>query len=133
MIKVKKVEVKPSKEKFGIVHILTVADKDTLPLREAFRKYASAEEFEVEDKTIRLNFGSGREFVFNLEKPLEDFYDDEVHQSWKTMVADAMGTEEPFRFYSFVSEKGEHIGTVAYKQDCDTFVPVILVYKDFSI
>jgi len=131
MVKVKKVEVIPSKERFGIVHKLFLEDENLQPLKEAFNKFSSAQSFEAEGNRIELVFNNQNRFLFELERPLEDFYNDEVHQVWKSMVADAMGMEEPFRFYSFYTSEGEHLGTIAFKQDCETFHPIILVYKKF--
>ncbi len=131
MFRVKKVEVYPSKEKFGIVHKLVVEGENIEALKESFQQFSSAQSFETEDNSISLEFDNQNRFKFELEKPLEEFYNEEVHQAWKSMVADALGMEEPFRFYSFYTESGEHLGTVAFKQDCETFHPIILIYKKF--
>ena len=131
MIKIKKVEVYPSKEKFGIVHKLVVGGENLNQLKESFNKFSSAKSFEADNNTINLVFNDQNRFQFELEKPLEDYYTDEVHQAWKAMVADALGMEEPFRYYSFFTEEGEHLGTVGFKQDCDSFYPIIVIYKKF--
>jgi hypothetical protein len=131
MLKVKKVEVVPNREKFGIEHRLTVEGEKLENLKRAFERFSSAESFNVGENLIELIFDENNRFGFGLEQPLEEFYTDEVHHTWKTMVAEAMGMEEPFRFYSFYTPKGEHIGTVAFKQDCENFYPIILIYKNF--
>ena len=130
MFKVEKVEVSPKRDKFGIEHKLYISG-DTQELKNSFERFSSAENFQAEGKKIKLSFNKEKTFSFELDKPLEDYYNEEIHTTWKEMVASAMGTEEPFRFYSFYTTEGEHLGTVAFKQDCETFLPIILVYKDF--
>ena len=130
MFEVKKVEVLPKRDKFGIEHRLYIEGK-TDRLRELFEKYASADHFLAEGDRIELAFEPREVFQFKLEKPIEDYYDEEIHSVWKEMVASAMGMEEPFRYYSFYTTDGEHIGTIGFKQDCENFQPVILVYKNF--
>ncbi len=132
MIKVKKVEVKPLPEKFGIQHKLYLENDENLQkLKENFEKYQSMEDFSVEANQIRLVFSPNNVFVFDLNQNLEDFYDENVHNAWKEMVASAMGMEEPFRYYSFYGENGEHLGTIGYKQDCENLIPIVVVYKNF--
>lgn len=133
MIKIKKVEVVPLKEKFGIQHKLFLENNGNLKkLKELFEKFASAKEFDVKDNLIKLVFSSNNDsFTFDLNQKLEDFYDENIHREWKEMVASAMGMEEPFRYYSFYTEDGEHIGTIGYKHDCENLIPVIVVYKNF--
>ncbi|HIP86235.1 MAG TPA: hypothetical protein EYH18_01175 [Aquifex sp.] len=130
MFKVEKVEVKPNPEKFGLEHKLYIKG-DIKKLEESFKKYASAQNFSAEGKKIELEFSPSEVFEFLLEKPLEEYYEQEIHQKWKEMVSMAMGMEEPFRFYSFYTESGKHIGTVGFKPDCDNFTPVILIYNTF--
>ena len=132
MIKVKKVEVKPLPEKFGIQHKLYLENDENLQkLKENFEKYQSMEDFSVEANQIRLVFSPNNVFVLDLNQNLEDFYDENVHNAWKEMVASAMGMEEPFRYYSFYGENGEHLGTIGYKQDCENLIPIVVVYKNF--
>jgi len=132
VIKVKKVEVKPLPEKFGIQHKLYLEnDKNLQKLKENFEKYQSMEDFSVEANQIRLAFSPNNVFVLDLNQDLEDFYDEDVHNAWKEMVASAMGMEEPFRYYSFYGENGEHLGTIGYKQDCENLIPIVVVYKNF--
>jgi len=132
VIKVKKVEVKPLPEKFGIQHKLYLENDENLQkLKENFEKYQSMEDFSVEANQIRLVFSPNNVFVFDLNQNLEDFYDENVHNAWKEMVAAAMGMEEPFRYYSFYGENGEHLGTIGYKQDCENLIPIVVVYKNF--
>jgi len=131
MFKITKVEVIPRRERFGIQHKLTVAG-DIKNLRSAFSKNSSANSFSVEGNTLRLNLG-GEEFLFSAEKDIEEYYTDEVNEVWKRMVMEAMGMEEPYRFYSFYDEAGKHIGTVGYKQDCENPQPIILIYRNFDI
>jgi len=114
-----------------VVHRLVVEGEELLRLEEAFSRFSTLEGFEVEGTEIGLDFGKGLKFRVKLEKPLEDYYTDEVREEWKAMVAEALGTEEPFRYYSFYDEAGKHLGTVGYKRDCDTFLPVLLAYKNF--
>ncbi len=130
MFRIKKVEVKPISEKFGLEHKLYITG-DTKELEECFNKYASAQNFNAEGKKIKLEFSPSEVFEFFLDKPLEEYYGEDIHQKWREMVSMAMGTEEPFRFYSFYTEDGRHIGTVGFKQDCENFTPVILIYKIF--
>jgi len=125
------VDVIPKREKFGIEHLLTVEGEDLNQLKRAFEKFSSAEGLNITDNLLELVFNERNIFRFELEKPLEEFYNDEIHTAWKEMVAQAMGTEEPFRFYSFITPEGERIGTVAFKQDCENFYPIILIYKKF--
>ena len=89
------------------------------------------EDFSVEANQIRLAFSPNNVFVLDLNQDLEDFYDEDVHNAWKEMVASAMGMEEPFRYYSFYGENGEHLGTIGYKQDCENLIPIVVVYKNF--
>jgi tRNA splicing ligase len=133
VVKVKRVEVVPLKEKFGIQHKLYLEkDENLKKLKEFFENFASAEEFEAKENLIRLVFSPNNGvFTFDLNQNIEDFYDENIHREWKEMVASAMGIEEPFRYYSFYTENGEHIGTVGYKQDCENPMPVIVLYKDF--
>jgi len=132
VIKVKKVEVKPLPEKFGIQHKLYLENDENLQkLKENFEKYQSMEDFSVEANQIRLVFSPNNVFILNLTQNLEDFYDENVHNAWKEMVASAMGMEEPFRYYSFYGENGEHLGTIGYKQDCENLIPIVVVYKNF--
>jgi len=132
VIKVKKVEVKPLPEKFGIQHKLYLENDENLQkLKENFEKYQSMEDFSVEANQIRLVFSPNNVFVLDLNQNLEDFYDENVHNAWKEMVASAMGMEEPFRYYSFYGENGEHLGTIGYKQDCENLIPIVVVYKNF--
>ena len=132
MLKVKKVEVFPNKERFGIVHKLTL-EGDTEELKQLFEKQNSAQDLIAEGNTLKLIVSPQRVFEFELDKPIEDYYDYDVQSYWKEMTASAMGMEEPFRYYSFFDESGEHIGTVGYKRDCETFLPLVLLYKNFQI
>ncbi len=130
MFKISKVEIVPRRDRFGVEHRLTV-EGNVERLKEAFKRYGSAEHFEAEGRNIELRFGPDDIFDFELEKPLDDYYDEDINAEWKSMVMDALGTEEPFRYYSFYTSEGEHIGTVGYKRDCDSFIPVIVVYRNF--
>ena len=130
MFEVKRVEVKPVPERFGVEHRLYISG-DTERLKKNFERYASAQNFSAEGNRIRLEFSPSEVFEFVLEKPLEDYYGEEIHQKWKEMVSMAMGTEEPFRFYTFYTDGGERIGTVGFKQDCENSIPIILIYKNF--
>ena len=130
MFRVEKVEVVPKRDKFGIQHKLYLSG-DTERLRELFGRYSSAESFTAEGNRIELSFTPEEVFLFELEKPLEEYYDENIHSVWKELVASAMGMEEPFRYYSFYTPEGEHLGTVGFKQDCENFLPIILLYRNF--
>ena len=130
MFRVEKVEVVPVRDKFGIQHRIYLTG-ETERLKDLFGKYSSADSFTAEGNRIELGFTPEEVFVFELDKPLEDYYDENVHSVWKEMVASAMGMEEPFRFFSFYTPEGEHLGTVGYKQDCENFLPIILLYRNF--
>ena len=130
MFKVAKVEVSPLREKFGIQHKIYI-EGDTNALKDTFKKFASAQSLNIEDNYLEINFSPERGFKFEFDKPLEDYYTEEIHSAWKDMVASAMGMEEPFRFYSFYTLDGKHLGTVGFKQDCENAIPIILVYQNF--
>jgi hypothetical protein len=135
MVRIKEVKVNPLEEKFGIQHRLVLSEETPSEVLEnlinSFQRFSSAQDFQAEGKNINLSFDGKKTFTFELEKDIEDYYTDEVHEAWKRMVSDAMGTEEPFRYYSFYTPDGEHIGTVGFKQDCENFYPVIVIYKNF--
>jgi len=130
MLKVKKVEVVPRRDRFGIEHRLTL-EGDAGELAEAFRRFSSARHFEAEGNRIELVFDQGTQFSFETPKPLEDYYDQRINEEWKAMVMETLGAEEPFRFYSFFDAEGAHLGTVGYKQDCENLLPVVVVYDKF--
>jgi len=130
MFKVEKVEVLPRRDKFGIEHRLFLSG-DTEALKSLFERFLSAQSFSAEGKHLEIVFNPQEVVRFELEKPLEDYYTDDVHTAWKEMVAEALGMEEPFRYYSFYSLEGRHLGTVGFKQDCENLLPIITVYKNF--
>jgi len=132
MFKVRKVEVFPHYERFGIVHKIEI-EGDVEDLRKHFEGKNSAEDLISEGNILKLVISPEDVFQFLFEKPVEEYYDYTIQNYWKEMTASAMGMEEPFRYYSFFDTKGEHIGTVAYKRDCDTFLPLVLLYKNFQI
>ena len=130
MFEIKEIKVIPNREKFGIEHhIYLKGDIDRL--KKLFERYASAQDFTAEGRRIEITFSPQEVVSFELRKPLEDYYDEDIHTAWKEMVASAMGIEEPFRYFSFYGENGEHIGTVGFKQDCESLIPIILLYRSF--
>ncbi len=127
--RVKRVEVVPKRERFGIEHKLFLEGK-TRHLKELFGRYPSAE-FEVRGNSLRLRFSRSEEFLFILERTLEDYYGENINEFWRSLIVQALGTEEPFRFFSFYTESGEYLGTVGVKRDYESGTPVVVVYDKF--
>ena len=130
MLKVDKVEVIPLRDRFGIQHKIYI-NGGTEFIKNTLKRYSSAQDLTIEGNVLEIKFPSDEGMKFLFEKPLEDYYTEEVHTAWKEMVAEALGMEEPFRYYSFYSPEGEHLGTVGFKQDCENATPIISVYQNF--
>jgi len=131
MYKIKTVRVLPRRDKFGIEHLL-VLEGNTERLKKAFQSHNSASEFAVEDDRLKIAFSDREKFEFKLDKPLDDYYDDEINEVWKQMVMETLGMEEPYRFFTFLDTDGNRLGTVGFKQDCQNPQPIVIIYRQFD-
>jgi len=131
MLKITKVEVIPRRDRFGIEHRITL-EGDTEKLENALKRFASVQQLNTEGGKMEIIFTPEEIITIYGEKPFEDYYDEDLNNEWKAMVMDALGMEEPFRYYSFFDANGRYLGTIGFKQDCENPTPVIPVYKNFG-
>jgi len=129
MLKIRKVEVFARPERFGIEHSITLEDTpDAEKLKKDLGTQSGIKNFTLTQKGIKFSVGEN-DYEMAFPSALDDLYTPEVNEAWQSMVANAVGCEEPYRFFVFKDASGNFIGAISYRHDYESNAPIVTLLK----